>query len=172
MGSRVALTAFAVVTTAGFLVWAAAPSLPGVVVPEIALGPLDLGGWAVGAWLWVFVGLFLTQAWKSFGLGATFAIVKQATEPSRLAMGFASTEIFRRVGFLLGPAIAAAVLAATEFQVGFRYVLLLAAGFAAVATVAQQYSTTRPRTPSATPSKGSTPSERIWRRCRRPCARC
>jgi len=137
VGSRVALTAFAVVTTLGFLVWAAAPSLPGFAVPEIALGPLDVGGWAVGAWLWVFVGLFLTQAWKSFGLGATFAIVKQSVDPGRLAMGFASTEIFRRVGFLLGPAIAAGVLAVYEFQVGFQYVLLLAAAFAAVATVAQ-----------------------------------
>jgi MFS family permease len=137
VGSRVALTAFAVVTTVGFLVWAAAPMLPGFVVPEVALGPLALGGWAVGAWVWVFVGLFLTQAWKSFGLGATFAIVKQSVDPGRLAMGFASTEIFRRVGFLLGPAIAAGVLAVYEFQVGFQYVLLLAAGFAAVATVAQ-----------------------------------
>ncbi|SEW08429.1 MFS transporter [Halobacterium jilantaiense] len=139
VGSRVALTAFAVITTVGFLVWAAAPTLPGFAVPEVALGPLDLGGWAVGAWVWVFVGLFLTQAWKSFGLGATFAIVKQSVDPSRLAMGFASTEIFRRVGFLLGPAIAAGVLAVYEFGVGFQYVLLLAAGFAAVATVAQHY---------------------------------
>ncbi|MFB6068707.1 MAG: MFS transporter [Halobacterium sp.] len=136
VGSRVALTSFAVVTTLGFVVWAAAPALPGFDVPVVAAGGLEVGG-HVGAWVWVFLGLFLTQAWKSFGLGATFAIVKQSVDPGRLAMGFASTEIFRRVGFLLGPAIAASVLAFTEFQVGFQYVLLLAAGFAAVATVAQ-----------------------------------
>ncbi|MFC3478305.1 MFS transporter [Halobacterium litoreum] len=136
VGSRVALTAFAVVTTLGFVVWAVAPNLPAISVPVVALGGLELGG-TLGPWIWVFVGLLLTQAWKSFGLGATFAIVKQSVEPGRLAMGFASTEIFRRVGFLLGPAIAAVVLAVYEFRVGFRYVLLLAAGFAAVATVAQ-----------------------------------
>jgi MFS family permease len=53
-------------------------------------------------------------------------------------MGFASTEVFRRVGFLLGPLIAAGLLAvAGSFLVGFRWVLLLAVGFGAVATVAQ-----------------------------------
>jgi len=136
VGSRVALTAFAVVTTLGFVVWAAAPSLPGLDLPVVSLAGIEVGG-TVGPWVWVFLGLLLTQAWKSFGLGATFAIVKQSVAPDRLAMGFASTEIFRRVGFLLGPAIAAVVLAVYEFQVGFQYVLLLAAGFAAVATVAQ-----------------------------------
>ncbi|WP_232700803.1 MFS transporter [Halobacterium wangiae] len=136
VGSRVALTAFAVVTTIGFVVWALAPSLPGFDLPVVSLAGVEVGG-SVGPWVWVFVGLLLTQAWKSFGLGATFAIVKQSVAPNRLAMGFASTEIFRRVGFLLGPAIAAVVLAVYEFQVGFQYVLLLAAGFAAVATVAQ-----------------------------------
>jgi MFS family permease len=139
VGSRTALTAFAVVTTAGFVVWAAAPSLPALALPAVHLAGQTVGGWGVGAWIWVFLGLFLTQAWKSFGLGATFAIVKQSVDPGRLAMGFASTEIFRRVGFLLGPAIAAAVLAVYEFQAGFQVVLLLAAGFAAVATVAQHH---------------------------------
>jgi hypothetical protein len=92
----------------------------------------------VPAWGLVFVGLFLAQAWKSFGLGATFAIVKQSVPPDRLAMGFASTEVFRRVGFLVGPLLAAALLAASAaFVVGFQWVLLVAVGFGVVATVAQ-----------------------------------
>jgi MFS family permease len=128
VGSRVALTAFAVVTTVGFGLWWLAP----------ALDPLVVGPIALPAWALIFLGLFCAQAWKSFGLGATFAIVKQSVPPERLAMGFASTEVFRRVGFLLGPLIAAGLLAvAGSFLVGFRWVLLLAVGFGAVATVAQ-----------------------------------
>jgi hypothetical protein len=53
-------------------------------------------------------------------------------------MGFASTEIFRRIGFLLGPLFAAGLLAVTAtFVEGFGRVLLLAVAFGAVATVAQ-----------------------------------
>jgi MFS family permease len=121
VGSRVALTLFAVASTAGFLVWALAPTLAFPV-------------------LVVFAGLFLSQAWKSFGLGATFAVVKQSTEPGRLARGFASTETFRRVGFLLGPLVAAAVLATTnDFVPGFQVVLALAFSLAVLATLAQHF---------------------------------
>jgi len=121
VGSRVALTLFAVASTAGFLVWALAP----VFDPALAV-------------LVVFLGLFLSQAWKSFGLGATFAVVKQATAPGELARGFASTETFRRVGFLVGPLVAAAVLAATnDFVLGFQLVLGIAFALALVATLAQ-----------------------------------
>ncbi|CQR53273.1 MULTISPECIES: MFS transporter [Haloferax] len=128
LGSRLSLTLFGTVSSAGFLFWFVAPQVPEVTLAGVSLEP----------WLWIFVGLFLTQAWKSFGLGATFAIVKQSVPPERLAMGFASTEIFRRVGFLLGPLIAAALLAATAtFVEGFRYVLVVAAAFGIVATVAQ-----------------------------------
>ncbi|WP_282351781.1 MFS transporter [Haloferax volcanii] len=128
LGSRLSLTLFGTLSSAGFLFWFVAPQVPEVTLAGVSLEP----------WLWIFVGLFLTQAWKSFGLGATFAIVKQSVPPERLAMGFASTEIFRRVGFLLGPLIAAALLAATAtFVEGFRYVLIVAAAFGIVATVAQ-----------------------------------
>ncbi|POG56086.1 MFS transporter [Haloferax marisrubri] len=128
LGSRLSLTLFGTVSSAGFLFWFVAPQVPEVTLAGVSLEP----------WLWIFVGLFLTQAWKSFGLGATFAIVKQSVPPGRLAMGFASTEIFRRIGFLLGPLIAAALLAATAtFVEGFRYVLIVAAVFGIVATVAQ-----------------------------------
>jgi len=128
VGSRLSLTAFGLVATVGFGLWAAAP----------ALGTVPVGGVVIPAWGWVFVGLFLAQAWKSFGLGATFAIVKQSVPPEHLATGFASTETFRRVGFLVGPLLAAGLLAVADgFVVGFQRVLLLAVGFGAVATVAQ-----------------------------------
>ena len=119
VGSRVALTAFAVVSTLGFVVWWLAP---------VAGAPVVL----------VFLGLLLTRTWSSFGLGATFAVVKQAADPGRLALGFATTETLRRLGFLLGPLLAAAALVgAASFVAGFRTVLLVGAGFAAVGTVTQ-----------------------------------
>jgi MFS family permease len=130
VGSRLALTSFAVVTTLGFGIWWLAPLLP----------PISIGSLTIPVWAWIFLGLFLTQAWKSFGLGATFAIVKQSVAPEHLAMGFASTEVFRRIGFLLGPLLAAAVLASVAtFVDGFQYVLLLAIGFGAAATVVQHF---------------------------------
>jgi MFS family permease len=126
IGSRTALTLFGLASTLGFVVWYAAGPLSAVVV-----GPTSLGV------LVVFVGLVLSQAWKSFGLGATFAVVKQSVPPDRLATGFASTETVRRLAFLLGPLLAAALLARFAFEAGFRLVLLVAAGFGAVATLTQ-----------------------------------
>jgi MFS family permease len=82
----------------------------------------------------------LAQAWKSFGLGATYAIVKQSVPPSRLARGFASTEVFRRTAFLFGPLLAAGVLYLfADFRTGFQVVLAVAVVFAVLATTAQQY---------------------------------
>ncbi|MDX1746296.1 MAG: MFS transporter [Halobacteriales archaeon] len=128
LGSRISLTAFGLASTLGFAIWLVAPTI----------GTLTRSGVAVPAWVWIFVGLFLAQAWKSFGLGATFAIVKQSVDPSRLATGFASTEVFRRIGFLVGPLLAAGLIAtASDFTTGFQWVLALAVGFGLVATVAQ-----------------------------------
>ena len=128
IGSRYALTVFGLLSTVGFGVWFLAPGL----------GTVTLGGISIEPWVWVFVGLFLAQAWKSFGLGATFAIVKQATDPGRLAAGFASTETFRRMAFLIGPVLAALLLGVhPDFTVSFQYVLGVAVVFAAVGTIAQ-----------------------------------
>ena len=146
IGSRVALTGFGLASAIGFVVWWGAeafgvvtvvpPSLPTIRILGVTLGgappaPLVL---PVG----IFLGLLLTQAWKSLGLGATFAIVKQSAGRGALATGFASTETFRRVGFLVGPLLAAAVLGVyADFGVGFSLILALAAAFAVVGTVAQ-----------------------------------
>jgi MFS family permease len=128
IGSRYALTLFGLVSTLGFGVWLVAP----------ALGVVSVAGVTVRPWAWIFVGLLLAQGWKSFGLGATFAVVKQATDPSRLAAGFASTETFRRTAFLVGPVLAAVLIGVRpDFTVSFRYVLAVAVGFGAVGTVVQ-----------------------------------
>ncbi|WP_281194347.1 MFS transporter [Halorubrum sp. F4] len=128
IGSRYALTLFGLLSTLGFVVWLVAPSV----------GALSVGGVTVPPWAWIFVGLVLAQAWKSFGLGATFAVVKQATEPSKLASGFASTETFRRTAFLVGPVLAAVLIGFhPAFTVSFRYVLAVAVVFGAVGTLVQ-----------------------------------
>jgi MFS family permease len=130
IGSRYALTIFGVLSTAGFGFWLVAPTI----------GTIDLAGVAIPPWIWIFVGLFLAQAWKSFGLGATFAVVKQATDPSRLAAGFASTETFRRTAFLVGPVLAAVLIGFhPEFTVSFQYVLAVAVVFGAVGTIVQHF---------------------------------
>ncbi|MFC7136390.1 MFS transporter [Halobaculum litoreum] len=126
LGSRTSLTLFGLASTLGFLVWWAADP-----VRDVAVGPTNL------AVVLVFCGLFLSQAWKSLGLGATFAVLKQSVPPDRLASGFAATETFRRTAFLLGPLVAAGVLSAYAFAAGFRLILLGAAVAGAVGTVAQ-----------------------------------
>ncbi|WP_135821105.1 MFS transporter [Halostella litorea] len=128
IGSRYALTLFGLVSTVGFAFWLVAPQI----------GVVSVAGVAVEPWVWIFVGLLLAQAWKSFGLGATFAVVKQATDPSRLAAGFASTETFRRTAFLIGP-VAAAVLIDLhpDFTVSFQYVLAVAVVFGVLGTAVQ-----------------------------------
>jgi MFS family permease len=128
IGSRIALTIFGILSTLGFGIWLVAPEL----------GALSVGNLLIPVWIWIFVGLFFSQAWKSFGLGATFAIVKQDVTSDRLATGFASTETFRRIGFLVGPTLAAGLLAvSTGFVTGFQLILGVAVVLAAVATVAQ-----------------------------------
>ncbi|RLM88837.1 MFS transporter [Halobellus sp. Atlit-38R] len=128
IGSRYALTVFGLVSTLGFAVWLLAPGV----------GPVSLAGVTIQPWIWIFVGLLLAQAWKSFGLGATFAVVKQATEPSRLAAGFASTETFRRTAFLVGPVLAAVLIGLhPAFTVSFQYVLGVAVAFGVLGTIAQ-----------------------------------
>jgi len=128
IGSRYALTAFGLVSTVGFVVWLIAPNVGAVTVAGVTIEP----------WIWIFVGLVLAQAWKSFGLGATFAVVKQATDPSRLAAGFASTETFRRTALLIGPVLAAILIDLhPAFTVSFRYVLAVAVVFGVVGTLVQ-----------------------------------
>lgn len=128
LGSRRALTLFGIISSGGFLLWLLAP----------LLGAVSLAGWSIDPWIWVIIGLFFAQAWKSLGLGATFAIVKQSVPPAQLARGFASTEVVRRLAFLVGPLLAAGLLfVATDFQTGFQAILAVALAVAIVATIVQ-----------------------------------
>ncbi|MFC5971116.1 MFS transporter [Halomarina salina] len=135
IGSRRALTLFGLLSSLGFVVWLFADVFGVVTTGPVTLGPVSLPELTIP--VGVFLGLLLAQCWSSFGLGATFAVVKQATTPERLATGFASTETVRRLAFLLGPLVAAAVLATYAFEDGFRVVLAIAAAVAFVGTVAQ-----------------------------------
>jgi MFS family permease len=140
IGSRYALTAFGFVSTLGFAVWLFAPSIGTIALGPIAVGGQTLGPLTLQPWIWIFLGLVLAQAWKSFGLGATFAVVKQATDPSRLAAGFASTETFRRSAFLIGPVLAAVLIGLhPAFTVSFRYVLAVAVAAGLIGTLVQHW---------------------------------
>jgi MFS family permease len=136
IGTRRALVLFGLVSTAGFLVWLAAPVFGVMVLPAMTLGPLSLEADLLP--IGVFLGLILAQTWKSFGLGATFALVKQSVAAERLATGFASTETVRRLAFFAGPLLAGALIAVFGFDLGFGVVLAVAAGTGAIATLAQQ----------------------------------
>jgi len=146
IGSRLALTLFGLASTVGFLVWLFAGLFGTVTVPELGTTVGILGREIVVGWLepavvpvGIFLGLVFAQAWKSFGLGATFAVVKQAVEPDRLATGFASTETVRRTAFLLGPLFAAGILTTFAFETGFRVILAVAAAFGFAATLTQHF---------------------------------
>jgi MFS family permease len=146
IGSRLALTLFGLASTLGFVIWLVADLFGVVVVPPVGTTAELFGREVVVGWLepatipvGIFLGLLFAQAWKSFGLGATFAIVKQSVEPDRLATGFASTETFRRTAFLLGPLFAASALTVFAFETGFRLILAVAAAFALGATVTQHF---------------------------------
>ncbi|WP_114576473.1 MFS transporter [Saliphagus sp. LR7] len=128
VGSRYALTVFGFLSAIGFGIWLLAAYVPAI----------DLGVVTLEPWVWVFVGLLLAQCWKSFGIGGHYAIVKQATEPGRLARGFASTETFRRTAFLIAPLIVA-VLVADDLMPGFLWVLAIGIVFALLGTILQHY---------------------------------
>jgi MFS family permease len=146
IGSRLALTLFGLASTLGFVVWLFAEQFGTVTLPAVGTTVDVVGYEVVVGWLepavlpvGIFLGLVFAQAWKSLGLGATFAVVKQAVEPDRLATGFASTETVRRTAFLLGPLVAAGVLSMYAFETGFRTVLGVAAAFGLLGTVAQHF---------------------------------
>lgn len=127
-GSRVTLISFGLITALGFGLWVATP----------LVGNLPVAGFTLPNWLLIFAGALLVFAWKELGLGATFALVKDAVTPDRLARGFASTEVFQRVGYLIGPLIASVVLAVyADFVTGFQVLLVAAVLVALTATFGQ-----------------------------------
>ena len=130
IGSRYALTLFGLLSAIGFGIWLLAPAAGTLAVPLL------------------FAGVVFAQAWKSFGLGATFAIVKQSVAPERLAEGFASTETVRRTAFLVGPLLAAGIfvlfgpadvgsMTDSAIVTAFGVILAVAVVFALLGTLAQ-----------------------------------
>lgn len=127
-GNRGTLVCFGALTTLGFLIWFAAPYLHS----------LNVFGTTLSGWIWIFVGIIFVLAWKELGMGATFALVKNSVPPNQLARGFASTEVFRRFGYLLGPLIASGILwYYSQFISGFQVILAGAVGVSLLATVLQ-----------------------------------
>jgi len=173
IGSRVALTLFGLASTVGFVVWLFADLFGVVTLPPVGTTVELLGREFVAGWLepatipvGIFLGLAFAQAWKSFGLGATFAIVKQAVEPDRLATGFASTETFRRTAFLLGPLLPPACWPSSPSRRGFGSSSPSRRRSPSARRSPSISSTTRARTASVRPSRASRRSSPTSGRCR------
>ncbi|MFB6345141.1 MAG: MFS transporter [bacterium] len=128
IGTRRMLVAVGLLTVVGYGLWTLAP----------LLGSFSVMGIVFPAWGWIFVGLFLVMGWKGLGLSATFALVKDSVSGHRLARGFASTEMFSRLGYLLGPLVTTVVLSwYAEFLSGFQLLLALTILLCLGATIAQ-----------------------------------
>jgi len=80
LGSRRALLLFAALTTAGFALYLALPSV------------------AV-----LFAGLFLVMAWQSLGLPATFSLIREELAGGGRLMGFTVQSVVKRLPIVLAP---------------------------------------------------------------------
>jgi Arabinose efflux permease len=101
MGRRAALMLFVAIATAGYAVYALAPS-----------------------WPWLFVGILFVSAWFSMASPALFAVVGDALPKERRAMGFTVQSILKRVPMAIAPVLGGLFLARRGLIPGMRWLLL------------------------------------------------
>jgi MFS family permease len=105
LGTRRALLLFGALTTAGFAVLWAWPTIAGV-----------------------FAGLFLVMAWASLGLPATFALVGEELEGSARVRGFTVQAILKRLPIVLAPPVGGLILERLGMVDGLRFGLGISIG--------------------------------------------
>jgi MFS family permease len=115
IGSRNALVLFAALAGAGYLIYALSPS-----------------------WPFIFLGLVFAMAWASMASPAMFAMIAERLPRERRAMGFTVQAILKRVPVMLSPAIGGLLIARLGLVRGVRTSLLITAGLALTAIVAQR----------------------------------
>jgi MFS family permease len=115
IGSRNALVLFAALAGAGYLIYAFSPS-----------------------WPFIFVGLVFAMAWASMASPAMFALIAERLPRDRRAMGFTVQAILKRVPVMLSPAIGGLMIAGLGLVRGMRTSLLIGAGLALTAILAQR----------------------------------
>lgn len=115
IGSRNALVLFAALAGAGYVIYAFSPS-----------------------WPFVFVGLVFAMAWASMASPAMFALIAERLPRERRAMGFTVQAILKRVPVMLSPAAGGLLIASLGLVRGVRASLLITAGLALTAILAQR----------------------------------
>jgi len=115
IGSRNALVLFAALAGAGYVIYAFSPS-----------------------WPFVFVGLVFAMAWASMASPAMFAMIAERLPRERRAMGFTVQAILKRVPVMLSPAAGGLLIASLGLVRGVRASLLITAGLALTAILAQR----------------------------------
>jgi len=98
LGSRRALLLFGALTTAGFLVYLAFPSIP-----------------------LLFAGLFLVMAWQSLGLPATFTLLREEMTGGGRLVGFTVQSVIKRLPIVLAPPIGGYLIGRFGMMAGMRY---------------------------------------------------
>lgn len=108
-GRRPALLLFVSLAALGYIVIAAAP-----------------------AWPVVLIGLLFIMCWTSMASPTLFAVVGDALPRGRRSVGFSVQAILRRVPILVAPALGGALIAAVGIRAGVRAGLLVSVGLALV----------------------------------------
>ena len=108
-GRRRAFLIFALLASAGYVVYVLSPS-----------------------WPFVFAGLALAMAWQSMGSPAIFAIIGDALPRERRAMGFTLQSILKRVPIVLAPIAGGVLIASLGVVRGIHVALLITLVLAAV----------------------------------------
>lgn len=97
LGRRAALTFFALLAIAGYVLYLAAPG-----------------------WPWVLAGTVLVMAWSSLTLPAIFAVIGDSLPRERRAMGFGTQSILKRVPIILAPPIGGWLIVTLGLGAGVR----------------------------------------------------
>jgi MFS family permease len=118
IGSRRALLLFAVLTAAGFGLYLAWPSVPGL-----------------------FTGLFLVMAWPAFGLPATFTLVGEELARERRIAGFTLQAVLKRLPVVVAPPLGGLLLEKFGMRNGMRigFAVSLVLGVAMWAALARAF---------------------------------
>jgi MFS family permease len=97
LGSRRALLLFGLLSTFGFAVYLALPTVAGV-----------------------FGGLFLVMAWPSLGLPSTFALIGEELRGGRRVVGFTVQAVLKRVPIVVAPPLGGLLVERLGMRAGLR----------------------------------------------------
>ncbi|HEX3527127.1 MAG TPA: MFS transporter [Thermoanaerobaculia bacterium] len=98
LGSRRALLLFGALTTAGFVLYLAFPSIP-----------------------MLFAGLLLVMAWQSLGLPATFTLLREEMTGDSRLVGFTVQSVVKRLPIVLAPPLGGYLIGRFGMAAGMRF---------------------------------------------------